>query len=299
MRKLEAVVEWLFLRGSPLSSIIKIALLIAFVPVLLTLPFVGRNTGHSHPGQSTPVLSQARAADNSLRSASPQDSRPLFPYSVIPGGAYSAQELRNAVERDPVVAHHYADFDLAKVRIIRLDQDRMEYVSYRLGDRVFWTNRELRIRKGETLITDGTHLARTRCGNRLSDHAAQPTSDAQPSAAALQSPGPALPPEPAGTPELFAGNYPPEEIPPVGAPLIPPDGGSPGGPTGTVIPPVYFPIVGGGTPGSSTPVGPPGGGGGGGGGSPPVNTPEPSSLLLVATGLGSVLVFARRKHRRS
>jgi PEP-CTERM motif len=282
MRKLEGIVEWLFLRGSPLSSNFRIALLVACVPVLLALPFIGRYTKLHHPGESARLSSLPSEA----RSASPVDSkvdlRPLYPYSVIPGGAYSAQELRNAIERDPVVAHHYAGFDLAKVRIIRLDRDRMEYVSYRLGDRIFWTNHELRLHKGEALITDGTRLARTRCGNRLSDHAVEPTSAAQPSTNALNSP------EPAAQPELFAGNYLPEEFPQLGPPVLP-GGGSPGGSAGTIIPPIYFPVVGGTAPGSSTPPTPP----------PPVNTPEPDSLLLLASGLASLWVFARRKNRRS
>ena len=204
---------------------------------------------------------------------------------MIPGGAYSAEELRNAIEHDPAVAHHYAGFDLAKVRIIRLDSDRMEYVSYRLGDRVFWTNRKLSLHKGEEVITDGTHLARTRCGNQLSDNAVKPTSAAQPSPEALNSP--AATQEPAAEPELLAGDYLPDEVPQFGAPLIP-AGGPPGGPTGSLIPPVYFPIVGGAPPpGSSTPV------------VPPINTPEPNSLLLLASGLGSLWAFARRKNRPS
>jgi hypothetical protein len=208
----------------------------------------------------------------------------LYPYSVIPGGAYSAQELRNAIEHDPVVAHHYAGFDLAKVRIIRLDGDRMEYVSYRMGDHVFWTNHELRLRKGEEVITDGTHLARTRCGNRLSDQAAKPTSAAQPSAETLNSPAAA--PEPAAEPELLAGNYLPEMIPDGGSPFVP---AGPTGPTGSIIPPVYFPIVGneGPTPSVVPPV------------PPPVGTPEPGSLVLLASGLGSLWAFALRKKRQS
>jgi hypothetical protein len=291
MRKIEAIVEWLFLSGSPLSSNLRIAILVACVPVLLALPFIGHDAGHHTASQWARASSQpTEARENLVRSDSELPLRPMYPYSVIPGGAYSAQELRNAVERDPVVAHHYADFDLAKVRIIRLDSDRMEYVSYRLGDHIFWTNHELRLHRGEEVITDGTHLARTRCGNRLSDHAVQPTSAAQPSAAALNSLGPEYPDE---RPDLFAGNYLPQEFPQFGPPVLP-GGGSPGGSTGSSIPPVYYPIVGGGPPGSSetTPVTPPPP-------PPPVNTPEPDSLLLLASGLGSLWLFARRKNPHS
>ncbi len=288
MHKLEALVERLFVRGSPLSSNLRIALLVACVPVLLALPFIGRDTEPHHPGPSARLSSQPTEVRENLfgsQSDAKLPVRPLYPYSVIPGGAYSAQELSSAIGHDQVVAHHYADFDLAKVRIIRLDSDRMEYVSYRLGDHVFWTNRELRLNKGEEVITDGTHMARTRCGNRLSDHAAGPTSAAQPSAEALNSPAPIQ--EPAAIPELLAGNYLPDEIPEVGAPLIPPGGGSPGGLLGSTIPPVYFPVYpGGGPSGSSTPpVG------------PPASTPEPSSLLLLVGGLGSLWAFARRRNR--
>jgi PEP-CTERM motif len=298
MRKIEGIVEWLFLRGSPLSSSLRIALLVACVPVLLALPFIGHVTErHTASQRASSRATEVRESLLPSRSDSGLPLRTLYPYSVIPGGAYSEQELRNAVERDPVVAHHYADFDLAKVRVIRLDSDRMEYVSYRLGDRIFWTNRQLRLRKGEELITDGTHLARTRCGNRLSDHADAPTSAAQPSAEALNSPVPEV-----ARPDLFAGNYLPQEFPQLGAPLIPSGGGSSGGPTGTIIPPIYYPIVGGGPPGSSSPGGPTGGGPPGGGppgGGPPVNTPEPSSLLLLAGGLGSLWALARRRNLRS
>jgi hypothetical protein len=93
----------------------------------------------------------------------------LYPYSVIPGGAEDVAELRSAVARDPVVAEHYAGFDLGHARLVRLDDDRQAYVSYRLGDHVFWTSRKLTLHKGETVFTDGNHTARTRCGNLVAE----------------------------------------------------------------------------------------------------------------------------------
>src|SRR4051812_36162724 len=38
--------------------------------------------------------------------------QPVYPYSIIPGGAASAEALRAAVKADPVVRDHYANFDL-------------------------------------------------------------------------------------------------------------------------------------------------------------------------------------------
>jgi len=207
-------------------------------------------------------------------------ARPLFPYSVIPGGVESAQELKNAVERDPVVAGHYAGFDLAKLRIIRLGQDRMAYVSYRLGDRVYWTNRKLKLPKGETLITDGSHEARTRCGNRLSSAASEPVSPHEPAAEAMEA-----------APELVAMNDLPLDVSPAytlsfpGAQNMLP-GGSP---TGGVIPPVVFPFVGGGgslVPNSPPPPEP-----------PPTATPEPDAALLLLFGLSILWLSSIRKRR--
>jgi hypothetical protein len=288
MRKLETIVEWLFLKGSPRSRVLRIALLIALVPVLLALPFVGRNAERHRANRQVLASQSSAACGNCSQFASNVKlvERPLYPYSVIPGGVESEQELKSAIQHDPIVANHYSDFDVAKTRIVRADRDRMEYVSYRIGDHVFWTSHQLRIHKGELLITDGTHEARTRCGNRLSDHAVQPTSARQPSPEALESPAAAQATQsPAPTPELFAGNYLPSETPEARAPFLP-VGGSPGGPTGSVIPPVYYPW--GGVPtGGTPPV------------TPPVGTPEPSSLIMLGAGLGSLVALARRKNRRS
>jgi hypothetical protein len=93
--------------------------------------------------------------------------RPIYPYSVIPGGAYSPDELRNAISKDSVVRDHYKDFDVKVTRLVTLSADRYQSVSYRIKNKVYWTRRKIRIPKGEVLLTDGIHFARTRCGNRL------------------------------------------------------------------------------------------------------------------------------------
>ena len=212
----------------------------------------------------------ARARDDAgpdLAAGRTLQGRPLYPYSVIPGGAANPQELKTAVLHDPLVAAHYAGFNLENAHVVRLDADRRMYVSYRLGGRVFWTTKTLVIHKGEKLISDGAHEARTRCGNRLSATPVAPVF----ARSSLHGGRAGCSPE---APILFAGNYPPSP----GFPLIPPLGGGPGTPGssgsppgGGIIPPPVYPIVGGvPTPHTST---------------PPVTVPEPGSGLLFAIGL--------------
>lgn len=113
--------------------------------------------------------------------------RANFNYSVIPGGAYNAQELRRAVNVDPVVAQHYPDLDLSTMRAEVLKADRLAYVSYRLGDRVYWTSKKVRIRSGETILTNGQTEIRARCGNCISMEPLLPTSADEPDPAQLDS----------------------------------------------------------------------------------------------------------------
>lgn len=215
----------------------------------------------------------------------------LFPYSVIPGGVENAQELRNAIANDPLVAALYANFNLARAHIIRLTHDRWVYVSYRLNGHIYWTKKRILLRAGETLITDGTHDARTRCGNRISETPVQPVSGQEPPSSAINAPPsntlvaenpgppPTLPLDP-----TYVG--PPSLAPPL--PSIPPPDQPPSGPPVYFIPPPIFPIVGGGPPPLLFPPPPP----------PPVATPEPGTIWLLILGLLAIGAAAGLRPRR-
>ncbi len=202
--------------------------------------------------------------------------RTVFPYSVVPGGIRSAQELADTAQNDPLVAQHYAGFRLHTAHMIRLKKDRQAYVSYRLGDQIFWTRHKVTLHAGETLLTDGKNMARGRCGNRVSISPKTPVSPREPADRTMSTPVFVLDPVPAGFP--------------VGEPLarltLPPQGfgppsGSPGGP----FPPFFPPIFPGG-PGSpfkpSAAPPPP----------PIVSTPEPASGLLAVLGLVCLMAMS-------
>jgi PEP-CTERM motif len=209
--------------------------------------------------------------------------RQLYPYSVVPGGVATPDELKSAVLRDPVVAAHYADFDVAKARLIRLQEDHAFYVSYRLGNHIYWTKNKLTLFKGEALLTDGKHEARTRCANRLSDTLVSPMSAKQPKLEAMEAaPNMELVPGPLSVDGLSSSS--PEAL----SPLLSPGGvsGTAGGLPEFVSLPPEFPIVGGGsgsprrstgggggTPGGGSPGGGTPGGGSPGGGTPGGGTP--------------------------
>lgn len=98
----------------------------------------------------------------------PPGMRPVYPFSVIPGGAYSAAELRTKLSADAVAARHYQKFQLAQVSSIETQAASLVYVSYRKGGLIYWTRKPIRLARGEKLITDGVLYALARCGNRIS-----------------------------------------------------------------------------------------------------------------------------------
>src|SRR5260370_35675075 len=111
-------------------------------------PFLGNKSGTS--ASTSPLSSSQGTARPIARREKP--ARVVYPYSVIPGGVKSVEELKNAIASDPVVSAHYAKFNLSRARILRWEGGRSVHVSYRLGSGVYCTKRKLKLAKGETLI---------------------------------------------------------------------------------------------------------------------------------------------------
>ncbi len=116
------------------------------------------------------------------------EDRPHYPYSIVAGGVKDAAELKWAAEHDPVVRAHYAGFDFDHARVVRLAMARSVYVSYRIGNKVYWMHHRISLKKGETVITDGTMIARTKCANRVEEVPQQATSEEEPPAAKFEEP---------------------------------------------------------------------------------------------------------------
>jgi hypothetical protein len=118
-------------------------------------------------------------------------ARPVYKYSVIPGGVYSATELTHAVKRDPVVGAVYASLVERGVRPEVVQTSRLAYMSYRIGDRIYWSKHQIALRAGETILTDGESEIRGRCGNGISMDPMLPTSEAEPEPTELDALAPA------------------------------------------------------------------------------------------------------------
>jgi hypothetical protein len=114
--------------------------------------------------------------------------RLIYPYSVVPGGVRTSAELKTVSERDPAVREHYSQFDFRKARVVTVNQPRLVYLSYRIGDKIYWTTKKVSLHKGEQLITDGTITARARCGNRVASLPQKYGFSREPSAAIFDQP---------------------------------------------------------------------------------------------------------------
>ena len=246
------------------------------------------------------------AAAGSDASATPsRKARPVYPYSLVPGGVHDPKELSQAVERDPVLASHYRDFDFSRARVVELTQDKTVYVSYRIGRHVYWTTKKLRLHRGEKVITDGKTTMRTRCANQVSETARQEVSRQEPAIAKLEQPireggGAQVIPIPAAFDSaLSRPNFRSFE-PASGYSVIANNGG------GLSLYPPPLPSCGpnrtkgkGGSAGGGSPVavGHAGSKKDPGGCNSPAQVPEPGTLILLSTGVAGVYLRHRKMSR--
>ena len=244
--------------------------------------------------------------------------RPVYRYSVVPGGVQTGEELRQAAQRDRAVARHFAAFNFERAHLTQLNAPRFVYLSYRRGDRIFWTRKQIALRKGEKLITDGKIAARTRCANQISVLPHAETSMEEPLAQELDDPsdqggsarnfdfpgrieaqlmrrpgphgfGAEGPPMP-GTGPLFGpsgGGFPGIFPPPVISdscepmPKPKPKGGMVASPADQTSDKKK-------KNGCTPPPNP-----------PPTTVPEPASIVLVASGIAGIYARSRLKSRAS
>jgi hypothetical protein len=228
-----------------------------------------------------------------------RNRRLVYPYSVIPGGVTSADELRETSAHDKTVATHYAGFNYNRARVIEVNEPRLVYLSYRRGNKVYWTRKQASLHKGEKLLTDGRITARTRCGNQVSVLPQANTSPEEPLLAELDRPD-AVASGMEAFPSNLGSSLSVDPVMPIG-PSSPGGGGFAGG---GGPPSVFVPLPGGGSKPPTT---------GGGGGCtptknnscttpppppppPPPAVPEPGTMVLVLSGAAAV--FARLRQKR-
>jgi len=262
-----------------------LALLLIWAAALVTWRFAGQqpsfNASHSVTGkiqagsprsQSGEYPSQARQYDG--KPLAHEVGRTTYPYSVVPGGVVNPDELKHAMEYDPVVSRHFRGFDYRHAHLVKVSAEQAMYVSYRIGDRIYWTRRKVSLHVGETLITDGTIMARTRCGNRVARVPLDTGSPLEPPPDELEGTIPLRDTVPT-PPTVATANPAPEKLSPaVNSPKK--HGG-----WWFIPPPIYVPT------GSS-----------GASGGPLAVTPEPGSILLVSSGLAAVYWRSRKARKK-
>jgi hypothetical protein len=259
-----------------------------FVPAVLLVTFVTVKVLHHSAAEQARMPGYSQDANTQelldLSTAS-ELQRPIFPYSIVPGGVRDARELQSVASHDPVVAQHYSDFRIAAAHTVRLEKPLEMYVSYRRNNNVYWTRNRMVIPAGETLLSDGENLARVRCGNRLSAIAAKPVSVSEPTKEELSTPNfvPPLMAEflPGDGDGFFPG------APASALPALPPGSTTTGAntPPQAIFPPLLPPGVRPNSP--NTPV------------VPPVSTPEPGTFTFLFAGIAMIAVLVGLTLRRN
>jgi PEP-CTERM motif len=259
-----AAITWQYARQQPVSS----------------MSYSSPEFKPIHLNEPDPSASSSGAYSASIDS---RPGRPAYLYSVIPGGVASAEELRQAMDRDPVVAQQFAGFDFQRAHLVQVSDKQSMHVAYRMGDKVYWTRKKVALHPGETLISDGKIVARTRCGNRIALAPLGPPALSEPADADLNEPlfsNDMVTHDAEPQPETYAAVIPMPT--PVGANALQP------GKRKRIIPFFILPLFGFGGSGGGSASHPP----------PLAVTPEPGTMLLLSSGLLGVYWKARKSRRK-
>lgn len=217
---------------------------------------------HSQPSMGVPMPAPApllKPVIAPLRTGTIGVSTPanaVYHNSVIPGGVRHSSELASALARDHVARIHYANFDATKAHIVHLKAPQLVHVSYRMGNKIYWTKKKVRLATGEALLTDGKSFVRARCGNRIAEVPQSIVSDREPAPEVLDT---VIPPARGAVNSTANSTY---DTPPPAAPYSTSFNSPPTGAaqwpqffsTGTPPPVALVPPPGGGAP-APTPVG--------------------------------------------
>jgi hypothetical protein len=146
---------------------------------------IGYNLARSSPASLHAAVAAPNERATPAAAHDGTSARPVLRYSVVSGGVYGAGEVAAAKANDPVVAIHYEDIVPAALTPTVVTYDRLVYVSYRKNDQIYWTRNKVLLRRGETILSDGTREIRSRCGNRLSLYPLLPVEENGPTAMEL------------------------------------------------------------------------------------------------------------------
>jgi len=294
-----------------------------FAAVLVAV--VGVAAGSLTPGMSLPAPPSPHPSNLQKRALSTrarivyvttmvveQVKRKVYPYSIVPGGAENLREARQAMT-DPAIKANYANVDLSKLKQVKLTENLSGYVSYRWGEKIYWTKKRLTLRAGETVFTDGKNIVRGRCLNCYSALPMLPIRPTEPSEKILDAPVEmpvivySFPKLPVLAPEL---PIPPGELTPIVPAIVPTavatvgkGGGGIWFPLLPIIPPIHRHPSSPSTPTSpGTPGVPPGGPPGTPPGTPPVVppvaiVPEPHYVWPLGVGFLAMLLAYRWRRR--
>jgi PEP-CTERM motif len=264
-----AAITWQFARQQPVS----------------TWAYTAPQSNISAPKNDSEDASKVGARQTYSSFVAMRPSRPSYLYSVVPGGVASAEELRQSMQNDPVVAREFDGFNFQRVHLVTVSENQSMHVAYRLGDKVYWTRKKVALHPGETLISDGKIVARTRCGNRIAMAPLGPPAIVEPMVSDFNQPlfsNDMVTHEAEPQPETYAAAIP--SAPPVETnsnALQPAKGGR-------KIPFFILPVFG--LPGL--------GGGGGSSHTPLAVAPEPGTMLLFSSGLVGVYWKSRKSRRK-
>jgi hypothetical protein len=279
------------------------AICVAVLGVVSALLAIGVVRRQGSPSDRSPQKPSVQSDRNIVYRRSvvlQEEVRKVYPYSIVPGGAATVDDAKVAMAR-PDLRANYANIDFSKLRQEKLATNLSGYVSYRYGDKIYWTKKKLTLRAGEMVFTDGVHTVRGRCLNCYSAFPMLPIRPNEPSEKVLDVPVdvpvfaykfPLLPVESPALPAPPGELTPVVPILPTGTPITGPGGGI-WYPIIPIIPPIHRHHPGSPTPpititGGSPPPPPP----------PPVAVvPEPNYAWLLVGGFFTLILIQGLRRR--